>query len=385
MASAPDGTGSEYCFGCNRLWNREQMGHFKTCQECRDRRNNHHRRIRTQTVASNPSLSVSPAHTAESIVSRSENAEPIHAEHNTGVIPEIPDTGNTAPPLVPNMEPIAPHHNLHIEILQKFASTQNQMQLATCFVCNESHLNSIQHPLPISYLTSIREEFNLRNRDIQKACNRCYNQILNQTKYRGIPVFSKLNDMDPGEIPSILKDLGDLTPIECMLLARVHPIVKVYRVRGEQWKMGSAHIINFFQDVTVPFRTIPRLLLEVPIVIVRKTHQWLPLYKDFKVSIPHLQSWIQFLKQSNRYYLDVEVDNLALSQISELLQEGSIQATYVSEEPEGFNSFADMNEVHQGPVTLDAGIEPDNQAEVPDIPQSTVPRLESSEDELSIL
>ncbi|RPA95927.1 hypothetical protein L873DRAFT_1845751 [Choiromyces venosus 120613-1] len=297
MASAPDGTGSEYCSGCNRLRNREQMGRFKTCQECRDRRNNHRRRIRTQTVASNPSLSVSPAHTAESIVSRSENAEPIHTERNTGVIPELPDTGNTAPPLVQNTEPIAPRHNLHIEILQKFASTQNQMQLATCF-----------HPLPISYLTSIREEFNLRNRDIQKACNRCYNQILNQTKYRGIPVFSKLNDMDPGEIPSILKDLGDLTPIECMLLARVHLIVKVYRV-----------------------------------------------------------------------------DNFALSQISELLQEGSIQATYVSEEPEGFNSFADTNEVHQGPVSLDASIEPDNQAEVPDIPQSAVPRLESSEDELSIL
>ncbi|RPA93429.1 hypothetical protein L873DRAFT_1853490 [Choiromyces venosus 120613-1] len=316
MASAPDGTGSEYCSGCNRLRNREQMGRFKT-------------------LASNPSLSVSPAHTAESIVSRSENAEPIHAEHNTGVIPELPDTGNTAPPLVPNTEPIAPHHNLHIEILQKFASTQNQMLLATCF-----------HPLPISYLTSIREEFNLRNRDIQKACNCCYNQILNQIKYRGIPVFSKLNDMDPGEIPSILKDLGDLTPIECMLLAHVHPIVKVYQVRGEQWKMGSAHVINFFQDVTVPFRTIPRLPLEVPIAIV---------------------------------------DNFALSQISELLQEGSIQATYVSEEPEGFNSFADTNEVHQGPVSLDAGIEPDNQAEVPDIPQSAVPRLESSEDELSFL
>ncbi|RPA89316.1 hypothetical protein L873DRAFT_1849364 [Choiromyces venosus 120613-1] len=328
MASAPDGTGSQCCSGCNRLRNREQMGRFKTCQECRDRQNNHRRCIRTQTVASNPSLSVSPAHRAEPIVSRSENAEPIHTERNTGVIPELPDTGNTAPPLVPNTEPIALRHNLHIEILQKFASTQNQMQLATCFMCNESHLNSIQHPLPIGYLTSIREEFNLRNRDIQKA------------------FFSKLNDMDPGEIPSILKDLGELTPIECMLLARVHPIVKVYRVRGEQWKMGSAHVINFFQDVTVPFRTIPRLPLEV---------------------------------------LKAIVDNFALSQISELLQEGSIQATYVSEEPEGFNSFADTNEVHQGPVSLDASIEPDNQAEVPDIPQSAVPRLESSEDELSIL
>ena len=51
--------------------------------------------------------------------------------------------------------------------------------------------------------------------------------------------------MDLGAIPNQLREL---TMIEQVLIARVHPVVSVYRMKGQQ-RAYSGHVINLAQHV----------------------------------------------------------------------------------------------------------------------------------------
>jgi len=53
-------------------------------------------------------------------------------------------------------------------------------------------------------------------------CRRCYSEKTTPKK------FSAENNMGPGEVPD---ELRDLTEIEEMLIARVFPVMSVYRLR----------------------------------------------------------------------------------------------------------------------------------------------------------
>lgn len=60
--------------------------------------------------------------------------------------------------------------------------------------------------------------------------------------------------MDPGEIPDAL---NGLTFVEQQLIARVHPVVCVYKIRGHQ--MGySGNVISFPQNVNEIARSLPQ-------------------------------------------------------------------------------------------------------------------------------
>ncbi|KAF6168587.1 hypothetical protein GIB67_005199, partial [Kingdonia uniflora] len=48
--------------------------------------------------------------------------------------------------------------------------------------------------------------------------------------------FSTGNLMDPGRIPT---ELSRLTNLERILIARIHPMMPVYRVKGQQYKYSE--------------------------------------------------------------------------------------------------------------------------------------------------
>src|SRR5438128_901027 len=70
--------------------------------------------------------------------------------------------------------------------------------------------------------------------------------------------------MNSGEVPD---ELRDLTEIEKMLIARVFPVMSVYRLRGGQNRYCE-NIINFLQDVWKFATKLSRhpLLLDVLVV-----------------------------------------------------------------------------------------------------------------------
>jgi hypothetical protein len=74
---------------------------------------------------------------------------------------------------------------------------------------------------------------------VKGECRRCYTEKTTPKK------FSAENNMDPGEVP---EELQSLTEIEEMLIARVFPVMSVYRLRGGQHRY-CGNVINFPQDV----------------------------------------------------------------------------------------------------------------------------------------
>ncbi|RGB25378.1 hypothetical protein C1646_771810 [Rhizophagus diaphanus] len=87
------------------------------------------------------------------------------------------------------------------DLLKKFRNKVNKFKHSLCTTCNESFPS----------IVIIRGE-----------CRRCH-------KEKQPKKFSKDNNMDPGEVPDELRDFKE---IEKMLVARVFPVMSVYRLRG---------------------------------------------------------------------------------------------------------------------------------------------------------
>ena len=77
------------------------------------------------------------------------------------------------------------------------------------------------------------------NLDITGVCARCIRKDGDTT----IKFFSKENCLDPGP----KADLPELTQVEEMLIARVHPFMEVRQVRGAQYKY-TGHVVNFLRE-----------------------------------------------------------------------------------------------------------------------------------------
>ena len=67
--------------------------------------------------------------------------------------------------------------------------------------------------------------------------------------------------------------LIDLTPLEELLIAKVHPVLSVYKTKGQQLHY-EGHVINFPQDVKSFSRRLPNVEAATnSIITVRKTGQ----------------------------------------------------------------------------------------------------------------
>lgn len=65
------------------------------------------------------------------------------------------------------------------------------------------------------------------------------------SKTTTIKKFTSENNMDPGDVP---EELQNLSYIEQMLIARVHPVMSLYRIKGAQYAY-SGNVINFQQNI----------------------------------------------------------------------------------------------------------------------------------------
>ncbi|KAF6149267.1 hypothetical protein GIB67_026123 [Kingdonia uniflora] len=119
-------------------------------------------------------------------------------------------------------------------------------------------------PIPASEMSSA-QLFRKSCRDITwKYCPECqrfstdmkmYGTLCSNDKPAvGVPrKFSTRNLMDPGRIPT---ELSRLTNLERILIARIHPMMFFYRVKGQQYKY-SGNVINFAQDVNATASKLP--------------------------------------------------------------------------------------------------------------------------------
>ena len=86
--------------------------------------------------------------------------------------------------------------------------------------------------------------------------------------------------MDPGEVP---EELQGLTELEEMLIARVFPVMSVYRLRGGQHGYRG-NVINFPQDVQEFTTHLPQNPSSLDVLVVRRQSVNNSAgFRDFKV------------------------------------------------------------------------------------------------------
>ena len=120
--------------------------------------------------------------------------------------------------------------------------------------------------------------------------------------------FSAENFMDPSAIPIKLSPLTDL---EKILIARIHPIMFVYRVKGQQYKYCS-NVINFAQDVNFIAGVLPYNLADLSaILIINRSRSHANEYanKEFRVQCEFARQAVDWLKHNNAYYNDIIIDS----------------------------------------------------------------------------
>src|SRR6184192_3461427 len=121
--------------------------------------------------------------------------------------------------------------------------------------------------------------------------------------------FSAENNMDPGEVPDELQDLNE---IEKMLIARVFSVMSVYKLRGGQHGYRG-NVINFPQDVQEFTTKLPRDPSSLDVVVIRRqSASNLEAFRDFRVRRAKVVHALNWLKENNRYYGDIIIDQEVL-------------------------------------------------------------------------
>ena len=133
-------------------------------------------------------------------------------------------------------------------------------------------------------------------------CKRCFNDK-NETK-----MFSKENLMDPGSVP---EELQNLSITEQQLICRISPAINVHLLK-HGGIAAKGHCVTFPQEINEPAKIFPRLPAEINVVRVRKQGSN-DSSKDFTVRRYKIQNALQWLKNNNPAYFDIQIDSSRLN------------------------------------------------------------------------
>lgn len=119
--------------------------------------------------------------------------------------------------------------------------------------------------------------------------------------------FTADNDMDPGDLPV---ELQNLSFIEQLLIARIHPIVSLYKLRRGQFKY-TGQVINFPQNVQEVYTSLPQKITDLTGVVTVRVDRS-DGFKDFHVHKEKVLNALLWLKNYNPFYHDIQIsyDNL---------------------------------------------------------------------------
>src|SRR2546430_12407002 len=115
----------------------------------------------------------------------------------------------------------------------------------------------------------------------------------------------KLNSIHTVEVP---QELMDLTDVKEMLIAQVFPVVSVYTLPGGQHAYRG-NIINFPQDVQEFAARLPHDPKLLDLLIVRRYSDDRSNFRDFHVRREKVTQALIWLKNNNKFYCDIVIDN----------------------------------------------------------------------------
>lgn len=183
----------------------------------------------------------------------------------------------------PEESPVSELEASELEMLLQFTQSLNGLSYKSCENCDQRFLTDLA-------------TFN--------RCNAC-TKIANK--------FTHLNNMNPRPVPLVLIDL---TPTEQMLIARVHPVLRVYKLKAAggagQYKY-KGNIINVEQDIQSLATSLPLLPRDLNIILIRRAG--MNCYEDFRVRRYKIQDALIWLIKNHQFYSDLTIDYDALNQL----------------------------------------------------------------------
>lgn len=197
-----------------------------------------------------------------------------------------------------------------------YESFMRELHFSSCIVCNKR-----------------------KRADVINQAGRC----TTCARRNAVHLFTAENGMDIGAIP---EELLGLTMIEQILIARVHPVVSVFKIRGQQTGY-SGHVLNFAQhveDIATRLPHDPRYLTTV-LLLRRDTVSGVA---EFRVRSQVVGRALRWLQINNRYYSDIIVDNEALNRLP---RDGDIGPNLpaIDDEPDdGFDAGDVANNIIEG-------------------------------------
>jgi hypothetical protein len=114
-----------------------------------------------------------------------------------------------------------------------------------------------------------------------------------------------------------------------MMIARVHPVITVYAVRGGQRKTKN-HVVNFPQNVDRFVNTLPLHPDNVPLIVRRQGMDGAGHY-DFRVRRGVVRRALLWLKANNKWYRDIDIDWAGMGQLPD---DGNMEDRFTRNAPQ---------------------------------------------------
>lgn len=111
--------------------------------------------------------------------------------------------------------------------------------------------------------------------------------------------FTASNKINLGIVPNGLKDL---TYVEQLLIAKVQPVMRVYRIKSRGFPgqySYKGNIINIGQNITEIARNLPQATTSLRLVIVRRENS--SGHRNFYVRRVKILKALNFLKNNNPF------------------------------------------------------------------------------------
>ena len=131
--------------------------------------------------------------------------------------------------------------------------------------------------------------------------------------------YSYANNMDVGEIP---EELQGLTFIEEQLIARIHPMIVVYKLKGHQYGY-KGNIISFPQDVQELALQLPHKIKDLNSIVCIKYQNRSDKYHEFNIRSGRVRRSLEWLKKHNPFYKNIVLSEENLNLLPE---EGNVSS-----------------------------------------------------------
>ncbi|KAK3918035.1 ATP-dependent DNA helicase, partial [Frankliniella fusca] len=129
--------------------------------------------------------------------------------------------------------------------------------------------------------------------------------------------FSDQNNMDPGVVPP---ELMGLTFVEQLLIALIHPVLSVFKLKGCQYGY-KGNVINFLQDVKSFATMLPHRIEDLNSVLTVTYRNGTEKSCDFQVRALKVRDALLWLQVNNEFYKDIVISE---ENLAELPDDGNV-------------------------------------------------------------